>query len=332
MGGGASADRNAKAIKAVTTEEKRWLGNDRTLLTQRLVFTHDANEAGADGAAALQDKLKQQRATIVLDLRKTCFGKDEREMKMSMITLLTEQVATVGAPDKWEDEYKVVCADGKYKATCGGHDISLGDMFPLRQMLVVTPLTRDCRRKIFEAWASEKILCFRGPPGTGKLEVIRDTFLDLGMCPVALECPKTEDEIKATFEQWEGCPVMLDSVNKLDAELLGKLSEVCAGHRVCMTYDPDAEGANEVSEALLEKCVVQDLVKPDYKLILEVMFFGAGFLQGDKLAEAMMAAEKVTGLRDLKAAVDELTEKASADWVAVGSDEVTWATGKCAAM
>lgn len=161
----------------------------------------------------------------------------------------------------------------------------------------------------------------------GKTEIIKDTCLDLGMPPLVCSCsgdgcPKTVDDIKAIFDKCQGCPVIFDEFNGMDADLIGKFPEACPGQRVGVAFNPGVEGKTEIPAAFLEKCVVQDMTVPDRKLLLEVRLFAKGFRQGDKLAQAMIEAGKDKGLREFINAIDELGTKAANDWAAVGEDEV----------
>jgi len=269
---------------------------DKSFLETMVEFTKAANDAVENStAAALVEAWAKKRDELIVKVRGE-LSKEERGKATTMITLLQEQIYTAkGLPDNWANEVKYEQAEDGYVASVGEHKIQLGGHFPAGQArLVVTPLTRVCRQKIFEAAATGKIVHFHGPAGTGKTETMKDTLQDLGWDVVVVSCSSdtTADQIKDAIGG--GKPVVFDDVNRLSEEVMKEFPKLIPQEKpaIGITCNPAFEGRTEMPEAILGQCVSLPMLVPDFELIVEIMLFCEGFVDGSALGAKIVSLAK----------------------------------------
>eukprot|EP00928_Gymnodinium_smaydae_P046189 TRINITY_DN30778_c0_g1_i1.p1 TRINITY_DN30778_c0_g1~~TRINITY_DN30778_c0_g1_i1.p1 ORF type:complete len:525 (-),score=110.76 TRINITY_DN30778_c0_g1_i1:172-1746(-) len=289
---------------------------DMSFLDMMIEFTKEANDAVANKTAPeLVKKLTEKRNEVIMKARGE-LDAQERLKANTKIVLLQEQLYTaLGLPDNWATEMKYEKTETGCEASCGEHKIQLGSNFPAGvPRLVVTPLTRVCRQKIFEAAATGKVCHFFGPPGTGKTETMKDTLRDMGLDLTVYNCSDsmTAEDIQKAIG--EGKPLIFDEFNRLPAELQKEFASLIPKEKptIGITCNVAAGKECELPEELKSMCVSQAMTVPDFALILEIMFFCGGFLEGQelgsKLAKTMQSCrEKLSnqvhydlGLRKLK--------------------------------
>jgi len=292
-------------------------------------FTKAAADAMENNTAPeLVKKWTEKRNELILKVRGE-IEEEERTKAVTMMTLLQEQIYTAkGLPDNWANEVKYEQVEDNYVAKCGEHTIQLGSNFPAGQLrLVVTPLTRICRQKIFEGAATGKIVHFYGPAGTGKTETMKDTLKDMGydVTVVSVSGSTTAEQLKESIS--EGKPVVFDEFTRLPEATIKEFIDLMPKEKpaIGITCNPGAEGTTELPEELKSQCISLEMKVPDYELIVEIMLFSMGFLEGDamgaKLVTAINAArEKFSkqphydlGMRKLKQLTQECGFKGQAE-------------------
>jgi len=265
-------------------------------LETMIEFTKEANDAVTNNTASdLVKKWTDKRNALVMEVRGE-LDREERIKAMTMITLLQEQIYTArGLPDNWANEVKYAQTESGDVATCGEHKILLGRNFPAGQRrLVVTPLTRICRQKIFEGAATGKVVYFHGPAGTGKTETMKDTLKDLGWDLIVFNCADNTkiEQIKDAIG--EGKPIIFDEFNRMSDVVVKEFVSLIPQEKpaIGITCNPGKDGQRELPDELVSQCISLPMLVPDYALIAEIMLFCEGFLQGESLGSKMAIALK----------------------------------------
>jgi len=288
MGSGASAEQMGQVTADVP--------QDLSLLEQMVAFTKDmddAEEGGASWAKQLVTKLEEMRNKLITQIQK----QGNNVGVESMITLLCEQISTAKAlPDGCANEVKYTATSEGHKATLGDTDVedgfTLGKNHPAGESrLVVTPLTRQCRQKMFEAFSQKKMVYFHGPAGSGKMETMKDTMKDLGVPVTVFNCCPEIDWLCLQKFLAENKPCIFIEFDRLSPEVLAKFASMVPWNTAGVPWNfigmtgskAINDGDLKIPADVQEMCLSQEMAAPPFAAIAEVMLFHGGFLTGDVL-------------------------------------------------
>eukprot|EP00927_Polykrikos_kofoidii_P066666 TRINITY_DN62220_c0_g1_i1.p1 TRINITY_DN62220_c0_g1~~TRINITY_DN62220_c0_g1_i1.p1 ORF type:complete len:506 (-),score=124.78 TRINITY_DN62220_c0_g1_i1:295-1812(-) len=277
------------------------------VLFNRIQFTEMVDGAMPGNLVSVQTALQAKRGEVIKALR-TQLSSDQRRQLNVLQTLFKEQLDVVGdllthddASSVWKDEFRFYArSDGAVVCRCAGHDVLVGDCFQPVEMLVVTPLTRQARKKIMEALQLGKIFFAFGPPGTGKTETVKDTMRLLGReasivnCSDQMTAVPLEAIAEALKNGGKSCAVCYDEFNRImDQDTMVRIANATEAETfTCVTMNPDFTGRTEVPEEIKSKCVIQEMTVPNYEIICQVMLGREGIVDCDALGSKLFACSE----------------------------------------
>jgi len=266
------------------------------VLYHRISFTRMVDEALASSSIPQQlksvsDTLITKRTNAVRAILSQPANKAHRTQLEILITLYKEQLDVISdlldKTVKWENECRFyVQGDGTVLCKCGKSEITVG---AAERTLVVTPLTRKVRRAYLEAYNPEnddpfKILWLHGPPGTGKLEVLKDTARMLGQDFCLFSCSEPGWDISKVMDKLSGVCIFesFDSLSDDDqSNCYRPVAE--AGGLMCIVAK--TEMPREIARDFGDRIVAMTV--PKYETIVQVMLAASGVEACDPLGAAM---------------------------------------------
>jgi len=276
------------------------------VLFNRIQFTEMVDAAVLGSLVSVQIALQAKRGEVIKALR-TQLSSDQRRQFNVLQTLFKEQLDVVGellthgdVSSAWKDEFRFYArSDGTVVCRCAGHEVLVGDCFQPVEMLVVTPLTRQMRKKMMEALQLGKIFFAHGPAGTGKTETVVDTMRLLGREASIVNCSDQMTAVpldaiaEALRNGGKSCAVCYDEFNRMDQDTMVRIANATAAETfTCVTMNLGYPGRTEVPEDLKSKCVIQETTVPDYEIICQVMLGTEGIVDCDALGSKLFACSE----------------------------------------
>lgn len=267
------------------------------LRKRRIAFTAKVDAAVQAGSLPTElAGVKAERKEVILSM-KGSMSADKKRDQSNVLRLLHEQQCVLDdltkAGDKassvWQGEMRFYADCVK----CAGSEIKYGTYSNQNDlMLVVTPLSRECRRAFFAAWSAKKVYVASGPAGTGKTETVRDTARDIGYDAIVingseLSGDKAQAALK-TIGEAKNAIVILDEANCPETAQVEAVHKACkdAGVLLCATLNPGYKGRPELPGCMKgdQNAVVTQMTLPDLALIESVMLSCEGFVECDDLS------------------------------------------------
>ena len=279
-----------------------------SLVHHRIRFTEQVDRALGDPDAlrdgtleAVTDDIRERRAVCIKKFR-TKLMEANRKQQASMATLFKEQLDVLAdlAASKtpaalWAGECRFYRVQNETNVVCrcGDLETPVGDHFPLNDMLVVTPLSREFRRTYLKASCSAgQMLWVHGPAGTGKTETTLDTARMLGLgcnvfkCTVGLTPEAVVEWVDLAQSDVDPLgPIIFDEFQCLSPDAQEALVAAAGAQRfVVCSCDPDAPDATPMPLTLAGRAVVsQAMARPRLEPVAQVMLSTQGFEKCDAL-------------------------------------------------